>query len=138
MAPDFTVYDAEGEAVKLSDFSALPVVINFWATWCGPCRDEMPNLINTYNQFREKGLEIVGAAIDDKADSCRKYIEENGIGWINVCDSKEAGLSSLYGVWGIPDNVLIDCESGIIIRRATALKCFSCNSRYSIWYFYCC
>ena len=71
----------------------------------------------SYADVCKYGMKIVGAAIDDKADSCRKYIEENGIGWINVCDSKEAGLSSLYGVWGIPDNILIDCESGIIIRR---------------------
>ena len=118
---DFTINDLNGSPMSLKTVVENPatkyVLVDFWATWCGPCRDEMPNLIEAYRQFKDKGLEIVAVAVSDQAELCRKYITDNGISWINVCDDKEHNISSLYGIWGIPDNVLIDCSTGIIVRR---------------------
>ncbi len=120
---DFEMPSPEGAPMKISDFvgKSKVVLIDFWASWCGPCRRAMPELKNTYNEFKDKGLEIVGVSLDggDKGlDSWKKAIKEDGLPWPQMSDIKgwECEGAKLYGVQAIPALVLIDSEGTIIAR----------------------
>lgn len=117
-APDFAQRNVDGELVRLSDYRGQYVLIDFWASWCGPCRAENPNLKRAYDAFRSKGLEVIAVSLDDaKGEKAwKEAIEKDGLTWVNVSDlkgwSNEAAL--LYGVRAVPSNFLIDPDGKIV------------------------
>ncbi len=118
---DFEMNTPEGNAVKISDYVGKHkvVFIDFWASWCGPCRASLPALKKTYAEYHAKGFEIVGVSLDNNADNWKNCIKDEGLTWPQMSDLK--GWSSegaaLYGVRGIPATVLLDSEGTIIARN---------------------
>jgi len=114
---DFEMADKNGEFRRLSELKGKLVLLEFWASNCGPCLMENPNLVKTYNEFKDKGFEIFAVSEDTKKDSWLKEIEKGKLPWIQVSDlSRNNTASLIYGINGIPDNFLID-QNGIIIGR---------------------
>lgn len=117
---DFTMNTPEGETVKLSDFVSKNkyTLIDFWASWCGPCRQEMPNVVDAYKQFKSKGFGIVGVSLDKDADKWKQAIKDLNITWPQMSDLKawQCEGAKLYGVRAIPATVLVDQEGNIVAR----------------------
>lgn len=120
LAPDFTQNDINGKPVKLSDFRGKWVLLDFWASWCGPCRRENPNLVKTYQAFKDKGFTVLGVSLDKPADKEKwvAAIEKDGLTWTQVSDLKawENEAAKLYEVTAIPMNFLINPEGKIVAR----------------------
>lgn len=117
-APDFTLNTTEGTPLSLSSFKGKVVVIDFWASWCGPCRGENPNVVKMYEELHPKGVEILGVSLDDSKEKWLKAIEDDGLIWNHVSDLKGWGSSAakLYGVNGIPATVVVD-QNGVIVAK---------------------
>lgn len=117
-AIDFSQVDNEGKMVSLSDFKGKYVLIDFWASWCGPCRMEYPFLHKAYDRFKSKNFEIVGVSLDDNKNLWLNSIKENNFDWILLCDLKgrKNEVAQAYGVAAIPQSFLINPE-GIIIAK---------------------
>ena len=118
---DFTLNTPEGKPVKLSDFIAANnyTLIDFWASWCGPCRKEMPNVVAAYKEFKNKGFGIVGVSLDNNLDKWKEAITALDITWPQMSDLQgwnNAG-AKLYGVNSIPATVLVDQEGTIVARN---------------------
>ena len=112
-----TVSSFSGGTVSLADFEGQPVIINFWASWCAPCRQEMPALEATWQLFRERDLVVVGINLpkSDPEESARAFLDEFGISYPNVFDTR--GFTAIdYGVSGIPVTFFVDRE-GVVTRR---------------------
>lgn len=114
-APDFEVKDLNGNPVKLSSLRGQYVLIDFWASWCGPCRKEIPNLKNVYAEFKDKGLKLVGLSIDDSEANWHKAVEEEKLDYLQLWDSEKATMK-LYNYNGIPFIILVSPE-GIILEK---------------------
>jgi peroxiredoxin len=113
-APAFTLTDLSGKSVSLSDFRGKVVVLDFWATWCPPCRREIPDFIDLQKKFGSQGLEIVGIALDEP-DKVQAFARQNGMNYPVLLGSDE--ISMKYGgIEGIPTTFIID-KSGRIVNR---------------------
>ncbi|HEY9188239.1 MAG TPA: TlpA disulfide reductase family protein [Ignavibacteria bacterium] len=118
-APDFTLEDLNGKNVKLSDFKGKVVIINFWATWCPPCKAEIPDFIELYKTYQKKGLVILGIALDNK-EKVVKFVKDNGINYPILMGNQE--VSNLYGgISGIPTSFVVD-RKGIIKNVFVGLR----------------
>lgn len=118
-APDLVGNTPEGDSYALSKMRGKYVLIDFWASWCGPCRRENPNVVNMYKKYNSKGFEILGVSLDRDAEAWKKAIAQDGLSWKHISDLK--GWSSehakLYSVSSIPQTLLLDKEGKIIQRN---------------------
>jgi peroxiredoxin len=117
-APDFTQTDEHGKAVALSSFKGKYVLVDFWASWCGPCRAENPNVLSAYRQYKAKGFTILGVSLDDQKDKWIGAIRKDALPWTQVSDLKgwKNSVALLYGVEGIPMNFLLDKDGKIVAK----------------------
>ena len=114
-APDFTLINPDGKKVALKDFRGKVVFLNFWATWCESCRDEMPAMERLYREFKGKGFEILGVNVKDKRPDALAFYKKLQLSYPVVLDPEgEVGL--LYGAFGMPTTYLID-RKGIVLAR---------------------
>jgi peroxiredoxin len=115
-APEFTLPDTSGKSVSLASFRGKYVLVDFWASWCGPCRNENPNVVKAYNQYRGKNFTILGVSLDQNKDAWKKAIRDDKLEWTQVSDLKfwNSEPAAMYNVTGIPYNFLIDPNGNII------------------------
>ncbi len=111
-APDFTLKDLDGHDVSLKDLIGKTVLLNFWATWCAPCREQMPQIESLSTNFKDKGLVVLGVNDNETVDVAKKYFEDHKYGFGSVLDSGKV-ISQKFGVTGIPVVVLID-KAGVV------------------------
>jgi peroxiredoxin len=118
-APDFTLPDVDGKPVSLSSFRGKYVLVDFWASWCGPCRQENPNIVATYNQFKDKNFTILGVSLDQDKKAWLKAINDDGLTWKQISDLKfwNSEAATLYQVQAIPFNVLVDPQGKVIAKE---------------------
>ena len=124
-AIDFTVKDMNGTQIKLSDFNDKVVILDFWATWCRPCREEIPNLIDIKNTFKNKNFEIISIALErGGSEKVVSFIKENNMNWVHIVNKEQTmDLANKYQIRYIPTMYVI--KNGKIVAsglRGTELK----------------
>lgn len=125
-APDFTLTSPEGKPVALSSLRGKFVLIDFWASWCGPCRMENPNVVRMYDKFKDKGFDIYGVSLDDNEKAWKTAITKDNLKWLHGSELKKwnSGVAQAYGVNAIPATFLLDKDGKIIAKnlRGPALE----------------
>jgi peroxiredoxin len=117
--PAFSLPSVQGALVALSSFKGKYVLIDFWASWCGPCRQENPNVVNAYNQFKNKNFTIVGVSLDKQKEPWVKAIQDDKLDWMHISDLKfwQSKAVEVFKIEGIPYNLLVDPKGKIIAEN---------------------
>jgi len=115
-APDFTQVNVDGKPVTLSSFKGKVVLIDFWASWCSPCRQEIPNIVNQYKQYKDKGFEIISVSLDNSRAKWLLALKQEGMSWPQLSDLKgeSNAVARLYGVSAIPATFLVDKDGKLL------------------------
>ncbi|MBN9386052.1 MAG: AhpC/TSA family protein [Chitinophagaceae bacterium] len=118
-APDFTQTDTAGSDVRLSSFKGKYILVDFWASWCGPCRRENPAVVKAWQRFHPKGFDILGVSLDNNREKWLEAIKKDQLPWTHVTDLNgwQNSAARLYGVRGIPMNYLLDKKGKIIAKN---------------------
>ena len=124
--PDFDEKDLAGKSLKVANYKGKVLLVDFWATWCGPCVRELPNVLKTYEEYHAKGFEIIGISLDQDKAKLTSFLEQQKMSWQQYFDGQGWGnkLAGKYGITGIPATFLLNGEGTIIGRdlRGEALE----------------
>lgn len=127
-APDFTINSVAGKPVRLADYKGKYVMIDFWASWCIPCRQENPNVVKQYTHFKAKGFNVLGVSLDNDKGAWQKAIYADQLAWTQTSDLKgfEGAVEQLYHIQAIPSNFIIDPQGNIVAKniRGAELEAF--------------
>jgi peroxiredoxin len=125
-APDFSLPDANGKNISLASFKGKYLLVDFWASWCSPCRMENPNVVKAYEEFKDKNFAILGVSLDKEKDPWQQAIIEDKLAWTQVSDLKywNSKAVDVFKISGIPFNILVDPQGKIIAQelRGDALE----------------
>lgn len=120
LAPDFTLEDLSGRRVSLKGLRGKVVFLNFWATWCIPCREEMPTMEKLHREFKEQGLEVIAVNVKEGRKEVRRFFDELGLTFMALLD-KDGEVSQEYGAWGIPTSYFIN-RRGVIVGKVMGYR----------------
>ncbi|MBL1410399.1 redoxin domain-containing protein [Sphingobacterium faecale] len=118
-ATEIALPDQDGRIVRLSDYKGKYVLVDFWASWCGPCREESPFLVELYKKYKSKNFEIIGISLDKQRDAWLKAVADDQLSWVHLSDLKAWGTEAVknYGIVGVPQNFLISPDGKIVAKN---------------------